>query len=145
MGLLASGGAWLRTQRASEAVSATYRRGALSAALNVVQGATTSQADDGDVIVESRAIDWLIERAELVLDGELVEPEIGDRVGVEFDHGLEWFTVVALGGEPCFRWHGRDGGTFRVHSVKTPYVPPVHVTADDGLLRSDVVSVLASG
>lgn len=119
MGLMASGRTWLREQRAGEAVGVTYRRGVLATAdVPAVQGATVSKADNGDIIVDSQSVDWLIERADLLLDSAEVEPAAGDRIEATFDHGVESFVVVALGSEPCWRWHGRDGGTFRIHTVR---------------------------
>lgn len=119
MGMLETAENWLRTQRrASLSKTVTYRRGGVSnASVPATQAETRGEADNGEVILESRTVDWLIDRADLTLSGSATEPLPGDRIEVTYDHGTETFEVAAVGTEPAWRWHGRDGGTFRIHTV----------------------------
>lgn len=125
MGLLDDGRALLRANRALVANNVTYSRGAASnAAVPAVQGQTEFEADNGEIIVKSNMVDWLIERADLTLDlgaGEVeIEPAAGDLITEVFEHGSELYRVAALAAEGVWRWHGRDGGTYRIHTVRVP-------------------------
>lgn len=118
MGLLADGQTWLRTQRAGQARAIVYRRGAGSVNIDAVQARTTAATEANEVFVDANFVDWLIERADLVIAAVPMEPQQGDRIEVTYEHGAEVFVVSTLGNEPCQRWHGQDGGTFRVHTVR---------------------------
>jgi len=125
VGLLDDGRALLRANRALVASTVTYSRGADSnAAVPAVQAETEFEADIGEMIVKGQLVDWLIERADLTLDlgaGEVeVEPQAGDKITVTYDHGNETFQVSAPPGLDEWEYHGRDGGTYRVHSVRVP-------------------------
>lgn len=118
MGFLQKGEEWLRLQRAKNTRAIVYRRGVDSQPMQAVQAETRAKTSNGEIVTNSHFIDWLIERADLELDGDLVEPFPGDQIDVTYSHGVESFAVVMLGAEPCWRWHGRDGQTFRIHTVR---------------------------
>lgn len=108
--LLLDGQAWLREQRAlwlSELV-VYYAAGSPMADVPATRGSTTSEVEVGDIIVETKSVDWLIEVANL----PGVTPKRGDLI---FADG-KYFEVLALGGESHYRWHGSDQKTFRIHS-----------------------------
>lgn len=73
-----------------------------------VQAETTAQSDDGETILNTRTVDWLIDKSEMPW-----EPENGHRITAA-DGTV--FAVAAVGGEKCYRWHGRDRLTYRIHS-----------------------------
>ena len=123
MTLLDRGRDYLRRQRTrtgGEKITASFSRGAsVNASVPVTQAETTFEKDDGEAIVEASMVDWLIERADLTLASVEVEPRKGDKLTVTFDHGTEEFEFADLRDEGVFRWQGRDGKTYRVHSVRT--------------------------
>lgn len=120
VGLFDSAESWLRTQRRKAAATVTYSRGAVSnASVKATQASTAAITDDGQVINDAAMVDWLIDRADLTLAADEVIPQPGDQIERTYGHAVERFEVVASGGgEPGWRWHGRDGQTFRVHSVR---------------------------
>ncbi|HBE68505.1 MAG TPA: hypothetical protein DDW52_10195 [Planctomycetaceae bacterium] len=122
MSLLQNAEAYLREVRRQHlAQLVTYQRGADSVDLLATQGSTDTENDSGAVVVQSRSIDWILEAADLLLNETEVLPEKGDRIVV----GSRIYEVVDLGGEPCFRWHGRDSLSLRVHTKEV-----IHVAAD---------------
>lgn len=121
--LIQAGESWLRSIRRSEAAnspSIAYSRGAqANNDVPAIQAETRFESDDGETIVNSSMVDWLIERADLTLGDQETLPVPGDEITVAMSHGTETFIVAPLGREDCFRWHGRDGQTFRIHTVRT--------------------------
>lgn len=122
VGYLKSAETWLRAVRAShlkacDTWTTQYSRGLATLGLAMTQAETRFQTDDGQTIVNSAAMDWIIDRADMVAVG-LNEPQPGDRITIVLEHGSEVFEVAAIGGEPAWRWHGRDGQTFRIHTVR---------------------------
>jgi hypothetical protein len=120
VGLIEQAETWLRANRARQAVDVTYRRGSDSATVPALPARTRWQTDAGEIFLDSTHADFLIERAELVLGLLEVLPEPGDMIELTLDHGVDTYEVATLGTEPCFKYHGRDGGTFRVHAVRIP-------------------------
>lgn len=125
MGLLDDGRALLRANRALVAGTVTYSRGAASnAAVPAVQGQTEFEADTGETIIKAHYVDWLIERADLTLDlgaGAVeVTPAVGDVIVIAYGHGSETYQVSAPPGLGAWEYHGRDGGTWRIHTVRVP-------------------------
>jgi hypothetical protein len=118
MGLLAQGALWLRGQRCREAVNVIYRRGAAIAGFPAVPAATRAATQSAEVIIDAAYSDWFVERDDLLLAGEPIVPQVGDRIEVVYPHGVEQFLVATYGNEPCWRWHGSDGGTYRIHTVR---------------------------
>lgn len=118
MGLLAEGEAWLRSMRAGQTVSIVYRRGVSSATIPAVQARTQSTTDQGEIFLDATHADWLIERSELDLGAGEIEPQAGDQIDFVMGHATENFLVCTLGSDPAWKWHGRDGATFRIHSIR---------------------------
>lgn len=139
MAMLEKAEAWLRGQRRKHlAKLVTYRRGnsLTVSGLFATQAETRFDADNGEILLRSRVIDWLIDRDDLPAG---VVPEPGDAIEWEAPSGALIFQVCALGDEPAYRWHGRDGQTFRVHTVQVASYTPAAVitTADTGKIKAD--------
>lgn len=101
-----------KLRRQSLSKLATYQRGSVAKPLLVTQAATIAESDDGELIVNTTIVDWIFEASELLISGSTTEPQPGDRI--EWDG--KTFELMALGGEKCWRWHGRDGKSYRVHT-----------------------------
>jgi hypothetical protein len=110
--------AWLRSQRAEHfAGTITYTRdGVSNANVQATKAETRYETDDGAVIMNAKAVDWLIDNTELTLDGSQVQPQPGDQI----TDGTTTYLVAALGGESrAWIYHGRDNLTYRIHTVQT--------------------------
>lgn len=135
-------------RRASVAIDVQYSQGAdIDLSVKATRAATMFEKDDGETIVRAAMVDWLIDRVDVELVEELradstwvtadsseitaddtattrvlpassFEPQVGDRITVVYDHGTEVFQVAEGPSSGCWEWHGRDGGTFRIHSVR---------------------------
>lgn len=111
MGMLEDGEVWLRDQRkAYLSKEVTYQRGAVTLALQATQGETSY--DKGDFKgVQQRVVtvDWIFDLADL---GALGEPQEGDRVLLDG----RIYSAMSLDGKRCFKQHGRDGLSVRLHT-----------------------------
>lgn len=119
--LILDGQQWLREQRAqwlSELVT-YYDQGSPIANVPATRASTTSEVEVGDIIVETKLVDWLIEVANL----PGVTPKRGDLVLVDG----KYFEVLSLGGESHYRWHGSDQKTYRIHSRQVDEFSAVQV------------------
>lgn len=116
--LLETGSNWLQGQRKKHATrEVTYRRGVDSVPVQATVGRTVVEQDDGSgVIVRTEVRDYLIDTADLVLAGQPVLPERGDRI--EETEGGKKFTyeVMPLGTEPHWRYSDPYRKTLRVHT-----------------------------
>jgi len=116
--LLQDGLDWLEEQRRAHlSRTVTYRRGASTVEILATVGATRFEADDGSgIVVEMEARDYLIASADLVLDGEQVQPERGDEIVEERDGASYVYEVMDLGAEKHFVTCDPDGRTLRIHT-----------------------------
>jgi hypothetical protein len=92
--LLAQGTAWLEAQRTKHlAREVTYVRGSDQVTVLATIGRTRFETDDGTAVrVEYTDRDFLIRSVDLVLAGQLTDPERGDLIredGREFEV-LDW-------------------------------------------------------
>jgi hypothetical protein len=90
-----------------------YRRGDKTVELAATVGKTIFKVDNGHgvaVRIESR--DYLINAADLILDGAAVEPEKGD----EFIENGMIYEVSAPAKEPEWRWSDSFHTTYRIHT-----------------------------
>lgn len=95
----------------------TYTRGASSVSILATVGRTIFRVDDGFQIfqrIESR--DYIVDAADLVLDGSQVLPERGDRIEETANGATYTYEVMAPGGEPHYRWSDREHNTLRIHT-----------------------------
>ena len=117
--MMIRGAAWLEGQRrAHMGLAATYVRG--DDEIDVTVTAATSgyeQASDAGAIVQAEAPDFLIGTSQLVIDGELITPQGGDRIRVAFSAGgpTREYEVLDLGGTGAARPSGPFGLAWRVH------------------------------
>ena len=113
--LLADAESWLAgVHKASVSQDVVYQRGSSSVSLKATAGATQSmQMEQGGVLVGFTSRDWLIQAADLILDGRTVMPEVGDTI----THGSRVFRVTAdNSGEKPFRDSGSGGVTWRIYT-----------------------------
>jgi hypothetical protein len=92
----------------------TYRRGASEVAVAATIGRTLMKLADGEggVRMEWTDRDFLIRAAALVIAGNRITPERGDRV---IDAG-KVYEVMAPGGEPPWRVSDPFGHMLRIHA-----------------------------
>ncbi|MGC1272625.1 MAG: hypothetical protein WBC44_02870 [Planctomycetaceae bacterium] len=90
--LLAQGAAWLEQQRTRHlTTTVTYRRGTAQVEIAATIGRTRYETDDGTVArIEFTDRDFLVLAADLVLDGQAIEPTRGDVVR----EGMREFEVI---------------------------------------------------
>ena len=90
-----------------------YSRGSESVEVQATVGTTTFEVDDGyGVIVKWESRDFLITAADLVIAGEPVKPQRGDRIT---DSG-KVYEVMAPGKEDVCRPSDPYGVTLRIHT-----------------------------
>lgn len=114
--MLDTGSLWLDSiLGTSEGVEVTYRRGAAEVELEgVVVGQTLIGSDFGVGIVQTwQTRDYLIPTADLILGGNVTEPEVGDTIE---QGGVTYRVTEADDGRP---WRYSDEATrtmLRVHT-----------------------------
>lgn len=117
--LIQSGVEWLNGQLKTNAgTEITYARGVDSVNLTAVRGTTRAETSDGEGNMTVRTVidDWIIEAAELVLAGELTEPEDGDEIRLTEGEATYVYKVLPIAGEPCFRPSDPFGKRLRIHT-----------------------------
>lgn len=122
MSLFSEAEQFLRESRVDHlSIPATYHRGSSSVSLQATQGSTDVDLDSGQSIVRSTTVDWIVDTAELVLDSIPELPRSGDRISATIGSVARWFEVMDLG-PSCYRPHGRDGLSIRIHTrrIATP-------------------------
>lgn len=103
-----------RTLRSNRGQQAVYARGADQVELEAVAGSTqVEQADDAGAAVQSRRTDWILLAADLVLGGQAVWPQVGDRLTLS--ESGEVYEVQPLAGEHA-RACDETRTTVRVHT-----------------------------
>lgn len=107
-----------RQMKAAAGVEVTYSRGAESATFTAWPGETrfAVSSPDGKSRVVWGDADWLIEAADLVLDGAAVKPLKGDRIAATINGEACVFEASTPTGETVWRWSDHMGRTrVRVH------------------------------
>ena len=116
--LLEQAAGWLdgmRAQHLSRRV--VYSRGDDSVEVAATIGRTVFEIDDGSgAVVQWESRDFLITAGDLVLGGEVVEPEPGDKIREEQDSKVHVYEVMAPGKERCWRYSDPYRRTLRVHT-----------------------------
>lgn len=126
--LLKRGSAWFRDKLPRVAKQPiAYRRGIYEIdGLEAIQ----SNSEVENYVVEDaegtfRSVDWYIEAADLSIEGQLVEPQIGDEIRRTNEAGrVEVYAVLPIpGGREFELMDERIGLIFRVHSkfVRSEY------------------------
>lgn len=112
--LLGKAAAWLAGQRhAHLTASVVYARGTDSVTLAATVGRTEFEAEDEyGRVVRTVSRDYLVRAQDLVIGGETVLPEPGDRI----TDGDAVFEVMSPTGEPEWRWSDTIRKTLRIHT-----------------------------
>lgn len=117
--LLQQGSDFLEDQRHTHlSRPVMYARGAESVELNATVGRTVfEQADEFGIVQRTESRDYLLRAQDLILMmGAVTEPRVGDRVSEAVD-GTTWiYEVMAIGGEPHYRFSDPERRTLRVHT-----------------------------
>lgn len=125
--LLQKASDWLEDQRTRHATTTVeYVRGGQSTEIAATVGKTTFEVDDGyGVLTRFESRDFLVLAAELMLGGQPVVPERGDRIRETQGTTVYIYEVTAPGKEPCWRYSDSFRKTFRIHTkqVDTEDVP----------------------
>jgi hypothetical protein len=80
-------------------------------------GKTTFEVDDGyGVLVRHESRDFLMLAAHLLIDGEPLVPERGDRIREAQGQTTFVYEVTAPGKEPCWRYSDPYRKTLRIHT-----------------------------
>ena len=117
--MLADGLAWLDGQlKANASQTVTSARGYSSVDLPATYGMKLLKLDDGfgGIRLEWTDMDFGISAADLVLDGEQVEPARGDLIYIQAPTGVEIFEVFPFGNEPPWRWSDPHRNRYRIHT-----------------------------
>lgn len=97
--LLAQGVEWLASQLEEHAATpVTFARGADSVAITATKGRSEVEVDDGDSVLRSQVVDWIVRHAALVLAGNQVEPAVGDEFIETVTGATNRYRVLALAG-----------------------------------------------
>lgn len=101
-----------RIHKASASQEVTYQRGGASVSLQATMGATQmAQYDQGGVVIAFDSIDFLVQAADLVLNGGQVEPRRGDEI---LWRGNVYRVVADQQGDRPFRESGAEGTVLRI-------------------------------
>ena len=94
----------------------TYTRGQLTATVTATMGQSETEDIDGggQQKIVSRSIDWLIRPDDLALDGDSIQPSVGDRITSEDGRVFD----VSLVGGSVWRWSDARRNCFRIHTVE---------------------------
>ena len=116
--LLADATGWLERERhRHRTVPVTYERDVLSVALKATVGRTEFEMrDDYGRVQRIESRDFLVRTQDLVLGGEAVLPERGDRVREEREGRVFVYEVMAPGKEPDWRYSDPERRTLRIHT-----------------------------
>jgi len=108
----------LRQQmRAFAARMVTYRRGTSSVALLATPGLTRFWRDTtGQMEVWTQMKDWVLDAADLILDGQAVDPQESDEI-IDIQDGVTRIYRVATPAGDEQPWREIDEGALRIHTV----------------------------
>ncbi len=97
--LLEEGAAWLETMRVAHASQTVmYQRDGDLVEVQATVGRKAYEiADEYGAVVQVDSTDFIVAAADLVLGGETVEPEPGDRIRMTVDAAVEVYEVLAPG------------------------------------------------
>ena len=94
-----------------------YARGQETAAITAVAGQSRVIVEDSaGVSIRARRRDWLVRAADLVMGGEVVLPQVGDRVLLTVGEAVQVYEVQRLAGEGCYAASDDLGQVLRIHT-----------------------------
>jgi hypothetical protein len=116
--MLQQAAAWLDGMRQAHlSRTVEYSRGELSVELPATLGSTTYEVmDESGATVQAKATDFIVSADALVVGGETVKPEPGDRINVPAGEKLLVFEVLDLGGAGHYRPCDPGGRMLRIHA-----------------------------
>jgi hypothetical protein len=125
MNLLRQASDWLRRTRKEHAADdVTYQRGPASASLRATFGRVTYDVVSTDHYqVPQESWDFLIDAADLELDGVAAAPKVGDRILVGDLGDALLYEVNNVAGR-CWAWSDSFQATYRVHTKLVGRQPP---------------------
>ena len=125
--LLEQGSNWLEEQRHIHMTRLVrYERGATVLDVPATIGRTEFQTvDDYGRLIRTESRDFLILASELVVGGQRLAPQRGDRVRESSGDEQRVYEVMAPAGEPVYRYSDPYRKTLRIHTklVDTEPVP----------------------
>ena len=95
----------------------------ISTPLTATPAATIVDVAGGEIVVRSDVVDWLIDVPQFEMYiGSCPRP--GDKIEEASRNGdgisdAKVYEVMGVAGQPCYRYHGRDMMTFRIHTKRT--------------------------
>lgn len=118
MGMLKDGVTWLVSKtRAKLSDTIEYRRAGVSISIPALLGQTTYEvADEDGMIVESKAIAFLVAKSDMVLLGSPILPEMGDQIRIVQGADTVVYEVLNLGGAGHWRPSGPHNLMFRIYT-----------------------------
>jgi hypothetical protein len=126
MHLLEWGQSWLNNQLQQFASrEVVYQRGVSTLAVQATVGRTLLKLDDGygGVLLQWTDRDFLIRAEDLVIAGETILPQRGDRVH-EVQSGVTYtYEVLAPGKEPVWKWSDLYRSLLRIHTKQIQVQP----------------------
>ena len=116
--LLESGVSWLGQQlRAAAGLTVRYVRGNSEVELIAVPGRADQPTEgSGLEAIGTQERDWLIDPADLVIDGDSITPLRGDRIVVGDGENAQTYEVVHRGNSECFRYTDQSQQMVRVYT-----------------------------
>jgi hypothetical protein len=118
---------WLADQVETHlATSVTYYRGQAGVTLPaLISNADQVLGDDTDAAVVSRARDFRVTAADLVINSDQITPAVGDTIRVPVGGGVfDVYEVTELGGEYHYRPADPYGVQLRIHGRYTGQIEP---------------------
>ena len=104
-------------QKAYVAQEVTYYRGASSVVVTATPATSEFEIVDVDGISHKIEMqDWLILKADLIIDSAVVEPLAGDQVRYVIGSDTFVFEVQEIEGEPAFKYTSPYKVRYRIHT-----------------------------
>ena len=109
---------WLNDmRRAYMSRRVIYQRGDEFIEMAATLGSTTYEiTDDAGATVKAVASDFIVSAADLILGGQAVEPQLGDRIMVPVGAATVVYEVLDLGGAGHYRRADPLGKALRIHT-----------------------------
>lgn len=116
--LLKTGSDWLQAKQQDYATSEIlYRRGDHSVTLDAIIGRTEYEAtDEYGITIQTESRDYLPLAADLILDGEVTLPQIGDTIKETDGEVTVVYEVLPIGQQPHWRYSDTFRKRLRIHT-----------------------------
>lgn len=112
--------ALMATLKASAGVAVTYHRndtnGSFSVEITATRGRSDLTLEDGALALQVQTSDWIIEAADLLLNGVVVVPQRNDFITLAISSTVtEKYQIFEVPYRPC----DPAGRVLRIHTTKT--------------------------